>query len=435
MSLDPHWSLDDLRHPDARRPGPVDDGVHDSRARAALVQFKPMSQVATAETLPRPRQADVRVRACCGRTSRLAAAHHLVGEPARRDPVLPRAAARPVGAGQHRAAARPVRAAVPAAAVARPQAQPERSCARIALFILVMRVVDIAWTIGPVFRHEGSTLQLARLRRRARHGRRSGCVLLLAQPRAAARSCRRTIRTSRKRWLMADTKHRTHRDARSARSKATASATSGIVWFVVDPAGHDARVPGPDVGHASRVHIGRRRPSARRWRRAGAAAIGRRIATGHRRRAGAESARRTSRRTSTASATQEDDVLTTYGWVDKNARRRAHSDRAREGAAARARACPCAAAPRTATRRRRSKDEVAEVKTSRDEVRRHDADEHRRVPACWSRRRRVVVCVDASAQPTPPLSVPPPARPRPADSDAEGSRHRPEARRAAAARR
>jgi hypothetical protein len=29
---------------------------------------------------------------------------------------------------------------------------------RIALFILVMRVVDIAWTIGPVFRHEGSSL-------------------------------------------------------------------------------------------------------------------------------------------------------------------------------------------------------------------------------------------------------------------------------------
>jgi hypothetical protein len=29
---------------------------------------------------------------------------------------------------------------------------------RIALFILVMRVVDITWTIGPVFRHEGSAL-------------------------------------------------------------------------------------------------------------------------------------------------------------------------------------------------------------------------------------------------------------------------------------
>jgi len=26
----------------------------------------------------------------------------------------------------------------------------------VALFLLVMRVVDITWTIGPVFRHEGS---------------------------------------------------------------------------------------------------------------------------------------------------------------------------------------------------------------------------------------------------------------------------------------
>jgi hypothetical protein len=28
----------------------------------------------------------------------------------------------------------------------------------IALLILVMRIVDITWTIGPVFRHEGSSL-------------------------------------------------------------------------------------------------------------------------------------------------------------------------------------------------------------------------------------------------------------------------------------
>ncbi|HSG01883.1 MAG TPA: hypothetical protein VLA20_12160, partial [Vicinamibacterales bacterium] len=33
-----------------------------------------------------------------------------------------------------------------------------RTVARIALWILIMRVVDITWTIGPVFRHEGSAL-------------------------------------------------------------------------------------------------------------------------------------------------------------------------------------------------------------------------------------------------------------------------------------
>ena len=28
----------------------------------------------------------------------------------------------------------------------------------VALFVLVMRVVDLTWTIGPIFRHEGSTI-------------------------------------------------------------------------------------------------------------------------------------------------------------------------------------------------------------------------------------------------------------------------------------
>ena len=64
---------------------------------AALVKFQPMSAVADAEHVPRPRQADVRVRDAVGVLHRLAAAHHLVGEPARRDSVLPRAAARARG--------------------------------------------------------------------------------------------------------------------------------------------------------------------------------------------------------------------------------------------------------------------------------------------------------------------------------------------------
>ncbi len=35
-----------------------------------------------------------------------------------------------------------------------------RRVARVAFLLLAMRVVDIAWTIGPVFRHEGSSLHL-----------------------------------------------------------------------------------------------------------------------------------------------------------------------------------------------------------------------------------------------------------------------------------
>jgi hypothetical protein len=35
-----------------------------------------------------------------------------------------------------------------------------RTVSRIALFVLFMRIIDITWTIGPVFRHEGSALSL-----------------------------------------------------------------------------------------------------------------------------------------------------------------------------------------------------------------------------------------------------------------------------------
>ena len=53
-----------------------------------------------------------------------------------------------------------------------------------------MRVVDLTWTIGPVFRHEGSALQLGGFRRRCSASAASGC------PRSSAiwpgaRSCRR----------------------------------------------------------------------------------------------------------------------------------------------------------------------------------------------------------------------------------------------------
>ncbi len=32
------------------------------------------------------------------------------------------------------------------------------SLAKIALFVLVMRVIDITWTIGPIFRTDGTTI-------------------------------------------------------------------------------------------------------------------------------------------------------------------------------------------------------------------------------------------------------------------------------------
>ena len=100
--------LDDFRDPDDRRPGALDDGVHDHRAVGSR---EVPADVARRESgqLPRPRQADVRVHHAVGVLLGLAAAHHLVREPAGGDSVLPRAPARTVGAHQHRGAPAPVR--------------------------------------------------------------------------------------------------------------------------------------------------------------------------------------------------------------------------------------------------------------------------------------------------------------------------------------
>ena len=115
-------------------------------------------------------------------------------------------------------------------------------------FILVMRVVDIAWTIGPVFRHEGSGLSAGSTSRWCSAWAALWLFLFFAQPgrpRAGA-GARPVLQGSDGSWRTL-----THaRRARSlARSRATASATRGIVWFVVILDGHDAVLPGARLGH------------------------------------------------------------------------------------------------------------------------------------------------------------------------------------------
>ena len=97
----------------------------------------------------------------------------------------------------------------------------------VALLVLIMRVVDITWTIGPVFRR-GVEPALARLRRGVCDGRACGSRCSGATW-PGVRSFRRTTRTSRKQWLMADTKH-VHG---AAPIEGDGVSYSGIVWFVV----------------------------------------------------------------------------------------------------------------------------------------------------------------------------------------------------------
>ena len=157
MSLDPHWYSTIFGVLTLGGQG-LSTMAFTILMLALLVRFEPMSQVATAEQVPRPRQADVRVRDAVGVLLGLAVAHHLVGEPAGRD-------SRSISSGCTGRGTRSASRCCSASSRCRSCCCCRSSFKRnpnvvkwIALFILVMRVVDITWTIGPVFRHEGSSL-------------------------------------------------------------------------------------------------------------------------------------------------------------------------------------------------------------------------------------------------------------------------------------
>ena len=193
MSLDPALVLDHLRHPHDWRVRLVDDGVHDrGPGVAGAVQADVRGR--RGRSLSRPEQADVCLRAALGLLQRLAAHHHLVGQPAGGDSVLPRAAARPVAARQHRRAAWTFRRAVRAAPLTVPEAHAQpRGLGRAVHPRHARRRNGVDdRTDGPPRRRIGPAL--ARLCRDARRSAASGCSCSSATW-PAARSCRRTIRT------------------------------------------------------------------------------------------------------------------------------------------------------------------------------------------------------------------------------------------------
>ena len=137
--------------------------------------------------------------------------------------------------------------------------------------MLVMRVVDLIWTIGPVFRRRRLDDLTGSTSPPCSAWAASGCVLLLRNlggPRARA-GARSVLQGRDGSWRTLNTRTQP-RPRRSARPKATASATRGIVWFVAILAGHDARLPGADVGAVRAARARRPRattPRARRSRR------------------------------------------------------------------------------------------------------------------------------------------------------------------------
>ena len=252
---------------------------------------------------------------------------------------------------------------------------------------------------------------LAGLRGGARRWARSGCSSSGATWRAG-RSCRRATRTSRKRWLMADTKHH-HAPARDP-VEGDGVSYSGIVWFVVILTGDRRWSARCSSGACSSGSTTASRAPRRRVRRHGRAAD----ASGDRGRppgdVAAESTPRrrcssTSRRSCASSARAKTRRSATYGWVESGRGHGPDADRAREGPGARARAARApgagAAAAASARAGRRSSSATMRYASS------HRARD--RTPTCVAgplARPPMGVRVAGSAQPSRPMSVPAPGR-------------------------
>jgi hypothetical protein len=227
MSLDPHWYSTIFGVLTLGGQG-LSTLAFTIIVLAALVKFQPMSQVAEAENVPRPRKL---MFAFTMLWAYFSVSQLLIIWSANLPEEIP--------FYLERCTAVAIRISVSAAASSRSRSC---CCSRAASSATrarwpaspcsssCMRVVDITWTIGPVFRHEGSTLTGST----SRASLGLGCLWLplFFRNLAGRRSCRRTIRTTRRRWRMSHTDH-AHAQPPTAPVEGDGISYSGIIWFVV----------------------------------------------------------------------------------------------------------------------------------------------------------------------------------------------------------
>ena len=322
MSLDPHWYSTIFGVLTLGGQG-LSTMAFTILMLAILVRFKPMSQVATADRVPRPRQADVRVRHAVGVLLGLAAAHHLVGEPAGGDSVLPRSGC----------TARGIRSASRCCSAS---SRCRSCCCCRSSFKRNPERREVDRPPHPRHAHRrhhlddraglparGIVAELGGLRGGARHRR---AVARLFFRNLAGRVARagagsvlqgsgRTWRTLRSPTPQPDRRGRRHQLPRHRLVRRR-------------PGDRDADVPGPDLGPAPH-HAD---TAAGRAGAAGAARAGGRGASGRRRaactprwwRSASRAARRRTAREANPTiwrccATREHEILTTYGVADKDA--------------------------------------------------------------------------------------------------------------------
>ena len=173
-----------------------------------LSQTAPLNRVLTHASLPRPRQAAVRVPDAVGVPVVLAVPDHLVGEHARRDPALPRSLGQQLQVPQHLHRRRALHRAVRAAAVARPQAQHRASCASSPPGSCSRASPTTTGTSRPSCTRTGCRSACSTSRCRSRSAA-SSCRCSCRSS-AAVRCCRSTIRLSTRRCITMSTEHVRH---------------------------------------------------------------------------------------------------------------------------------------------------------------------------------------------------------------------------------
>ena len=134
----------------------------------------------------------------------LAVPDHLVRQPAGRDSLVRQENDRIVGLRRHRARRRALHAAVPASPIAGSQ-KAQRMLARVAMFIICMRMIDLIWLVEPEFR-PGTAFPIHWLDVTLLIGLTGVWMFMFTRNLRSRAICRSTTRTSRRRSRMKPTK-------------------------------------------------------------------------------------------------------------------------------------------------------------------------------------------------------------------------------------
>ena len=291
-----------------------------SRSRSCcssrLAGEEPFKSGAPAGHRPRPRQAAARLHDAVGLRELLAVPDRLVGQHQRGDAVLPPPpAGRLAGDGDRCCSSSTSRCRSRSCSRARSSATRGRSAA-VAALMLLMQLVDLFWLIGPDLVGHGARARAAAGPLDGPRGRRSGsaaCGCCSSRARRARRrscrwaspSCASSPRRGRRRTEPCEHEHEAATSGRDAHAGGTYRAG---LYILGDDVRDGARWSCPMYRLLARGETAAQPPAAR-WSRA---------RSSEPRRCASRGSSAPSRRVLAEFRAQEDALLTSYGWVEKD---------------------------------------------------------------------------------------------------------------------